>query len=459
MTGRLLLRRSLAHYSGMHLAVALGVAVGTAVLAGALLVGESVRGSLRDLTLDRLGGIDHALVADRYFREELAEDLAEATNFAYAFERAAPAVLIRGSLEAAESGARASRVNIHGIDKRFAEFYTRATTLPEGRAVVVNQSLAKELDVEADASVLLRFQTDTLVPSEFVMGRKSQNVRTLRLTVAAVLPDEGMGRFGLSPSQQLPFNVFLPMDALQRALDQRGRANALFVSGSSEEGESASLDAVFRDSLRLDDLNLSLSAVEDNRALALQTDRIVLDVPLAEAAMRAAKKAVLDVVPVLTYLANTMQAEGAEVPYSTVTAVDTAQASVAERLRLTSGEPAPALSGDEILINDWTARELQASSGDRVTLSYYVMASNGGLETERHAFTLKGVVRLDGLAADRNLAPLYEGMSDAETMGDWDPPFPVDLARIMPVDEEYWERYRTAPKAFVALDTARELWT
>ena len=84
MTGRLLLRRSLAHYRGIHLAVALGVAVGTAVLAGALLVGESVRGSLRDLTLDRLGDIDHALVSDRYFREELAEDLAEATNFAYA---------------------------------------------------------------------------------------------------------------------------------------------------------------------------------------------------------------------------------------------------------------------------------------------------------------------------------------------------------------------------------------
>ena len=459
MTGRLLLRRSLAHYSDIHLAVALGVAVGTAVLAGALLVGDSVRGSLRDLTLDRLGDIDHALVSDRYFREELAEDLAEATNFAYGFERAAPAVLIRGSLEAADSGARASRVNIHGIDERFAGFYSGATALPEGRALLVNQSLAKELDVEAGANVLLRFQTDTLVPSEFVMGRKSENVRTLRLTVASVLPDEGMGRFGLSPSQQLPFNVFLPMDALQRALDQRGRANALFVSGSSEVGESASLAAVFRDSLRLDDLNLSLSRVEDNRALALQTDRIVLGVPLAESAKRAAEKAGLDVVPVLTYLANTMQAEGAEVPYSTVTAVDTAQTSVAERLRLTSGEPAPALSGDEILINDWTARELQASGGDRVSLSYYVIAANGGLDTESHAFTLKGVVSLDGLAADRNLAPLYEGMSEAETMADWDPPFPVDLGRIRPVDEDYWERFRTAPKAFVSLDTAKELWT
>ena len=43
-----------------NLAVACGVAVGTAVLTGALLVGDSMRGSLRHLTLDRLGRIDEA---------------------------------------------------------------------------------------------------------------------------------------------------------------------------------------------------------------------------------------------------------------------------------------------------------------------------------------------------------------------------------------------------------------
>ena len=46
--------RSLLHYRAVNSAVALGVGVGTAVLAGALIVGSSVRGSLRDLTLDRL---------------------------------------------------------------------------------------------------------------------------------------------------------------------------------------------------------------------------------------------------------------------------------------------------------------------------------------------------------------------------------------------------------------------
>ena len=107
MTPRRLLRRSLRYHRGIFMAVALGVAVGTAVLAGALVVGDSVRGSLRDLTLDRLGEIDQALVADRYFREALAEEISRSEGFSSTFDRAAPAMLLRGSVEAAESGSRA----------------------------------------------------------------------------------------------------------------------------------------------------------------------------------------------------------------------------------------------------------------------------------------------------------------------------------------------------------------
>ena len=55
--------------------MACGVAVGTAVLAGALLVGDSMRGSLRHLTLDRLGRIDEAMVTSHFFRAALAEEV------------------------------------------------------------------------------------------------------------------------------------------------------------------------------------------------------------------------------------------------------------------------------------------------------------------------------------------------------------------------------------------------
>jgi hypothetical protein len=67
--------RSLIHYRQANAAVVLGVAVAATVLTGALLAGDSVRGSLRDLALDRLGGVDRMLVAETFFREALAEAL------------------------------------------------------------------------------------------------------------------------------------------------------------------------------------------------------------------------------------------------------------------------------------------------------------------------------------------------------------------------------------------------
>ena len=50
-----LVRRNLAHYWRTNVAVMLGVATAVAGLAGALVVGDSVRASLRDLVLNRLG--------------------------------------------------------------------------------------------------------------------------------------------------------------------------------------------------------------------------------------------------------------------------------------------------------------------------------------------------------------------------------------------------------------------
>ena len=61
------MRRSLTYFWRTNLAIAGGAAVATAVLTGALVVGDSVRGSLRDLTLSRLGEIDVALIGERPF--------------------------------------------------------------------------------------------------------------------------------------------------------------------------------------------------------------------------------------------------------------------------------------------------------------------------------------------------------------------------------------------------------
>ena len=56
-----------------NVAVIASIAVATAVIVGALLVGDSVRGSLRFQALDRLGAID-GLMVSRHFLEKATLD-------------------------------------------------------------------------------------------------------------------------------------------------------------------------------------------------------------------------------------------------------------------------------------------------------------------------------------------------------------------------------------------------
>ncbi len=113
MRSMTLLRRSLAHYWRVHLAVIAGVAVAVAVLAGALTVGVSVRASLRDLALQRLGRADRVVLSPGFFRDRLVSS----------FDRAAPLIVLEGLVTDQESGRRASRVQVYGVDERFWRFH------------------------------------------------------------------------------------------------------------------------------------------------------------------------------------------------------------------------------------------------------------------------------------------------------------------------------------------------
>ena len=72
----ILVKRSLQFYARSHIGTIAGAIVASAVLVGALAVGDSVRGSLRQMALSRLGSVEFALVAnDRIFRSSLSENL------------------------------------------------------------------------------------------------------------------------------------------------------------------------------------------------------------------------------------------------------------------------------------------------------------------------------------------------------------------------------------------------
>ena len=55
------------------------------------------------------------------------------------------------------------------------------------------------------------------------------------------------------------------------------------------------------------------------------------------------------------------------------------------------------------------------------------------------------------------MTPELKGVTDRDSISDWDLPFKL-VEKIRPQDEDYWDEYRTTPKAFVSLATAKQLW-
>ena len=451
-----LILRSLRFHWRTNLAVACGVAVGTAVLTGDLLVGGSMRGSLRHLVLDRLGRIDEALVADHFFRAALADE--------WKAGAAAPAILLEVSIENADlqAAARANRVQLVGCDARFwrlGDGGLRRT--PQAREIVLNQPLAQQLGVRPGDTVLLRLPRLGAIPADNALGKKRDTVRTQRVTVSEIIPAEGLGRFGLRPTQRISRNAYVSLSWLEARLEQPGRANAILVSDITTEKNSRELTAPgsLAGKLQLADYGLSVDHTAEGYR-DITTDRMLFD-PTAE-------RAILNVVggerqstiqPALTYLANTLACHGREVPYSTITAIDFAARPPLGPFVSTEGKPVPPLGSDEIALNTWAADQLHAKLGDTVRVSYFEPESVDGQVHERSvALRLAAVVKLAGAADDRRLTPSVKGITDELTMADWDPPFPFDANRIRPADEAYWNHYGPTPKAFVSLATGRRLW-
>ena len=96
MKTNLLAFRGLTHYWRTNIAVVIGVATAVAVLSGALLVGDSVRGSLRDLVLLRIGRTDHVVISTGFVREALAGALDAHPDFGSTFNAVVPMVVAEG---------------------------------------------------------------------------------------------------------------------------------------------------------------------------------------------------------------------------------------------------------------------------------------------------------------------------------------------------------------------------
>ncbi|MCZ7647763.1 MAG: ABC transporter permease [Planctomycetota bacterium] len=437
MTRGTLVLRGLVYHWRAHLGVLLGAAVGGAVLVGALLVGDSVRYTLREMAAARLGGVRLALPGgERTFRAELAEDFAHAAG-----GRAAPVLMLSGTAARADGASRANRVQVLGIEPRFWALGGGRDPLAGAPpdSVVLNERLAGRLGAGPGDTVILRMQKPSRLSRDAPLSPEEDAAVAWRLTVAGVAGDADFGRFSLQANQVPPFNAYVPLERLQAKVAVPGRVNLLL---SDAEGPAEEAGAKLAGAWRLEDADLSLKAAP--LGPELRSGRVFVDAPISAAALKPIEGAA----PprgILTYLVNELRFGEKSVPYSMVAALD--------------GEPIPAGLGDEeIAVNAWLAEDLGCKTGDEIELAYFEVGAMRTLVEVSARFKVRAVVPLEGAARDPSLMPDFPGLKDSKDCKDWDPGFPLKLDRIRDRDETYWDEHKGTPKAFVSLKAGRAMW-
>src|SRR5882762_9024828 len=129
MTRWKLLLRTLTHFRLANLAVIAGAAIASAILTGAMMVGDSVKLSLRDLTVHRLGPIDYSMTPGRFFNEDLATRIQSHPKFKDNFTQSIPAIHLRGGATNDSTSSAASGVQI-------AAAGNNVVSVPDARCIV-----------------------------------------------------------------------------------------------------------------------------------------------------------------------------------------------------------------------------------------------------------------------------------------------------------------------------------
>jgi ABC-type lipoprotein release transport system permease subunit len=513
----LLLRNLFYHWRG-NLAVLLGVLVGCTVLTGALLVGDSLRGSLRDQTQRRLGWVDQALVAPRFFRAALAREIEKDVPGA----KVQPALMLRATVA---GGSGADRKQVRGVtvlgvesgffpDDQPAGFDPKEP--PAEPFVWLSSALAEALGVAEGDRVTLRLSKPSALPRETALARKDVTFEDWEVKVARVLHGgQWPNQFNLRADLTPPRNAVVPLGLLQQQVGLAGQANTLLASGPAGPlgealGQRLTLEdwgLVLRTPLsrardlvrRYDTIDrdgkLSYSewlltrekgkerpryawVIEDGLRpasrrvrtvadfhshflrthpyLSLESKQLFLTPQVADAALATAREMGLRAAPTLVYLCR-MEIAGRR-SAGVVAALDPAASFPLGPFRPAGRK---ALEDRQIVLADygWSGPE-RPRAGSQVALSFKPPESHGPAPDQRATFTLAGYLPAS-TTADPGLTPEFPGITDREDVGAWDLPFDdPDWQKNISREygDLYWKKYRTAPKAFMTLARGKELW-
>ena len=206
----------------------LGVAAAVSVLGGALLVGDSVRGSLRDLVLSRLGRTGQ-VVSSIGLLQGGARGGSGATGGRGAADCDA------GFITHEPSRRRAASVLVYGVDERFWRFHG----LEPREGVFVSPALRAELGAAPGDVLLTRLQKPSEIPLESLFAHKEDLGRTVRLTVTGLLPPDAARRVLAAAAAGGSARRVRPAVTAAARSRRRRQVNTVLIAGEAPEADGS----------------------------------------------------------------------------------------------------------------------------------------------------------------------------------------------------------------------------
>lgn len=435
-----LVLRSLSYYRTINLMVLLGVGLTSAVLSGALVVGDSVRESLRRNAEARLSGIENVLIGgERFFTAALADKLGS---------ELAPVLQVEGTVTIRGGAKRSNRVQIIGVDSRFWKLSEDGDILgsakTDGDWMAVNDILANRLDLEVGQPLICRVEIPGELSRDAPLSGEAEQTQPFVGNISLVVGAGQMGRYSLRAEQVPSGTVYLPLERLQSVLEKPGKANLLL----SPKGAELDLEKEVLANWELEDAAMDIREGDGGpvtgKFYQVFSPRIFLEPDTVDLVREKAS----DSDAVLTYLANKIRKGDRLTPYSMVTGASG---------NLSSPLP-EGLEDNEIVLSEWLAEDLSAKPGDVVSLDFYVVESGRRLVEESFDFVVHSIGKIGEQGWDQSWTPEFPGIFEVDDLDEWEPGIPIDRSLIRDKDEDYWDTYRATPKAFITLATARELF-
>jgi len=443
--------RSLCLYWKSSVTIALGVAIATAIIAGSLILGDSVKASVRQTALARLGQVDHALSAPHFFRAALAEDIQARFDAEHKPGKIAAVTIADATARNVQTEATIPNLTVVGINACFRKMFPAFDFELTSRNAAVNATAARDLGISEGDAVLVHVRRNAAEPAGSMFARRERHnmLASMRLIVRLIVPDAAGGAFSLSQQTAAPRNLFVAADWLNAQLNAQTMATTILAAGS----DSADLQQALAELAQPVDYGLKVQANAQHGYLSIQSNRLVLAAAQIQALRNAAAANNAAAAVTSVYLADKIRApNGLTSSYALLAG--------AEGLNdFAAIEGTSVISSDsQILLNSWLAEDLAAVVGDVLSIEYLIAMADGQYILQTQDFTVQGIVEIAGSAVDPQLVPEFHGITEAAAVSDWNPPFPVDMARVSERDDLYWQQYRTTPKAFVSAAAVRKMW-